>query len=72
MKQIAGANGKVWQSNKKFSAYAGATNSLKEKIRAIKAKAESSLHLVREAHSICTIFHACRASQPQAVLGRRL
>jgi bifunctional non-homologous end joining protein LigD len=40
MKQIAGANGKIWQSNKKSSASAGSTNSLKEKIRSIRAKAE--------------------------------
>lgn len=40
MKQIAGANGKIWQSNKKSSRTASSTNSLKEKIRAIKAKAE--------------------------------
>lgn len=40
MKQIAGANGNVWQSNKKSSGADGETNSLKEKIRAIRAKAE--------------------------------
>lgn len=39
MKQIASVNGKVWQSNKKSSASASATSSLKEKIRAIRAKA---------------------------------
>lgn len=38
MKQIAGANGKVWQSNKKSSPSTSATNSLKEKIRAIRGK----------------------------------
>src|SRR6185437_11419687 len=40
MKQIAGANGKVWQSNRKSSSGASAANSLKEKIRAIRAKVE--------------------------------
>jgi bifunctional non-homologous end joining protein LigD len=41
MKQIAGANGKVWQSNKKSSANAtNGKNTLKEKIRVIRAKVE--------------------------------
>jgi hypothetical protein len=40
MKQIAVANGKVWQSNKKSSSEKSSMNSLKEKIRTIRAKAK--------------------------------